>query len=214
MKKGVWGLILGIMIGAALTAAVPAYGAGKQYVLTLFERPLVVNGVKYADQANPILNYNGKTYIPLAKIGALTGVEYQWNSSKKQVEIGSDVEHDQSSSEDFTLKDHYSDDIDAEYTLAKMLGDPLPPLFSEGWLTEREFYRVYSLMCYVDDSGQSLLITTPNMINPTELLRLKLPAGWKEKDSGETTINNIKIIKFNGINYLNISDLQAAGVIK
>ncbi|CAI6087168.1 stalk domain-containing protein [Cohnella sp. JJ-181] len=88
MKKTILTLTLGMLIGAAATAASPAYGAAKQYVLTLFEKPVIVNGTKYTDAANPILNYNGRTYIPLAKIGDLTGVQYKWNAAKNQVEIG------------------------------------------------------------------------------------------------------------------------------
>ncbi|MFC3802717.1 stalk domain-containing protein [Cohnella sp. GCM10012308] len=88
MKKTILTLSLGMLLGAVATAASPAYGAAKQYVLTLFEKPVIVNGTKYADAANPILNYNGKTYIPLAKIGDLTGVQYKWNAAKNQVEIG------------------------------------------------------------------------------------------------------------------------------
>lgn len=88
LKKTILTLTLGMLLGAAATAASPAYGAAKQYVLTLFEKPVIVNGTKYADAANPILNYNGKTYIPLAKIGDLTGVQYKWNAAKNQVEIG------------------------------------------------------------------------------------------------------------------------------
>lgn len=66
----------------------PVSGAAKQYILTAFTGKVIVNGVEYKDAANPILNYNGKTYLPLAKIGDLTGVQYRWNAAKKQVEIG------------------------------------------------------------------------------------------------------------------------------
>lgn len=88
MKKTFLTLALGMLLGAAAMIATPAYGAAKQYMLVLFEKPVLVNGVKYADAANPILNYKGKTYIPLAKIGDLTGVQYKWNAAKNQVEIG------------------------------------------------------------------------------------------------------------------------------
>lgn len=57
------------------------------YTLTKVTYPVLVNGTAYSDDKAPILSYDGSTYIPLAKIGELTGVNYKWNSSDKQVEI-------------------------------------------------------------------------------------------------------------------------------
>lgn len=87
MKKTLLGLIVGMFIGIAVTLAMPAYAAVKQYILTGILYPVVVNGTEYKDAESPILNLNGSTYIPLAKIGDLTGVEYHWNDTLKQVEI-------------------------------------------------------------------------------------------------------------------------------
>ncbi|SDJ92756.1 hypothetical protein [Paenibacillus naphthalenovorans] len=89
MKKGLITLVTGIFIGATATLAIPAYAAVKQYILTQVNYPIIVNGVEYKDPDRPILNYEGSTYIPLAKIGDLTGVNYQWNDTLKRVEIGS-----------------------------------------------------------------------------------------------------------------------------
>jgi hypothetical protein len=88
LKQKLTGLVIGLFIGAAAMVAVPAFGAAKQYVLTLFERPVVVNGQAYTDASQPILNYNGRTYVPLAKVGELTGVPVKWNEQLKRVEIG------------------------------------------------------------------------------------------------------------------------------
>ncbi|MDN4069268.1 stalk domain-containing protein [Paenibacillus vini] len=88
MKKLLY-LAIGVVIGASVGYGPTTYAAVKQFILTEFNRPVVVNGAVYKDAQNPILNYNGKTYIPLAKIGDLTGVNYKWNAEKKQVEIGS-----------------------------------------------------------------------------------------------------------------------------
>lgn len=88
MKKALY-LIVGVIIGASIGIGSTSYAAVKQFILTEFNSPVVVNGVVYKDAQNPILNYNGKTYIPLSKIGDLTGVNYKWNAEKKQVEIGS-----------------------------------------------------------------------------------------------------------------------------
>lgn len=43
--------------------------------------------MEYKDKELPILEYNGRTYFPLSKIGDLTGVNYVWNAEKHQVEI-------------------------------------------------------------------------------------------------------------------------------
>jgi len=88
MKKGLIGLVLGIIIGAAATLAVPAYAAVKQYILTEYTQPVVVNGKTYSDPEYPILAYNGRTYLPLAKVGELLGAPVRYNDQLKRVEIG------------------------------------------------------------------------------------------------------------------------------
>ena len=82
-------LIIGILIGALVFGGIPAFAATGQYILTQAQYKIVVNGVKYTDTENPILNYNGTTYVPLRAIGKLLGQEPKWNEEKKQVEIGS-----------------------------------------------------------------------------------------------------------------------------
>ncbi|GIP31540.1 hypothetical protein [Paenibacillus sp. J2TS4] len=87
MKK----FITGVLVGACLTLGTTALAATvKQYILTEPSYPLFVNGIEYRDSDNPILNYEGSTYIPLAKIGDLTGVDYHWNNELSRVEINTD----------------------------------------------------------------------------------------------------------------------------
>jgi len=82
-------LLAGIAIGVVLSFSANALaGPIKQYILTEVNYPVVVNGKEYKDAKNPILSYQGSTYIPLAKIGELTGVQYKWNAAQKRVEIG------------------------------------------------------------------------------------------------------------------------------
>jgi len=230
MKKGILYLATGLIMGLALSVAVPAFGAAKQYVLTLFERPVIVNGKTYNDTANPILNHNGKTYIPLAKIGELTGVQYKWNADKKQVEIGAAPKASTSGTSgpagrenDYLKPDTviekeaqkgyrgFSDSVDPEFAWADVTGDPLPPRLSEGWISEKIFYDVYSLsaMIFKDE----FIVTTPNMAKPKELLRVTLPAGWNEKTSGEAVADGIRIKKFNELTYFNISDIEKTGIV-
>ncbi|MEK3722315.1 stalk domain-containing protein [Paenibacillus sp. FSL H8-0034] len=87
MKK----YIIGALIGSALTVSATAGAtAVKQYILTEISYPVVVNGKEFKDATAPILNYEGSTYVPLAKLGDITGVNYKWNETAKQVEIVTD----------------------------------------------------------------------------------------------------------------------------
>lgn len=87
MKKVLYGLI-GFLSGIILMTTIPVIGAVKEYILKESSNPVYVNGIRYNDSELPILDYNGRTYIPLSKIGDLLNVDYRWNSEKKQVEIG------------------------------------------------------------------------------------------------------------------------------
>jgi hypothetical protein len=79
---------IGFLIGALLLiGATTGYAAVKQYLLTEASYPIYVDGVAYSDKERPILNYGGNTYVPLAKLGDITGVNYTWNDSLKRVEI-------------------------------------------------------------------------------------------------------------------------------
>ena len=86
-------LIIGILIGALVFGGIPVFAAS-QYILTQAQYKIVVNGVKYTDTENPILNYNGTTYVPLRAVGKLLGNEPRWNEEKRQVEIGETIDID------------------------------------------------------------------------------------------------------------------------
>lgn len=70
-----------------MVGATSGYAAVKQYMLTDASYPIFVNGAEYVDAERPILNYEGSTYVPLAKLGDITGVNYKWNEKLKRVEI-------------------------------------------------------------------------------------------------------------------------------
>jgi hypothetical protein len=84
LKKFILGLIVGLSFAVCTTAFASEI---KQYILTMVGYPVVVNGVEFKDANNPILNYEGSTYVPLAKLGDITGVNYKWNDQLKRVEI-------------------------------------------------------------------------------------------------------------------------------
>jgi hypothetical protein len=126
LKKFVAGILFGATI--ATTGSVFAEEI-KQYILTPAAYPIIVNGTEYADPTAPILNYEGSTYVPLAKLGDLTGVNYQWNDTAKRVEIVTGfvaAEGDQVTTrfyEDGVMKD--VDSIKAEEEALKKLNEEL-----------------------------------------------------------------------------------------
>jgi len=230
VKKGILYLGTGLIMGLALSVAVPVFGAAKQYVLTLFDRPVIVNGKAYNDSANPILNHNGKTYIPLAKIGELTGVQYKWNADKKQVEIGAVTKANTSGTSgpagrenDYLKPDTviekeaqkgykgYADEADSLVSIANMKGEPGPPRLSEGWIRESLLSSIHGIGL---TGTSTVYYFMPSNISDKELLKITVPADWEEKGSGELKVDGIRIIKYSGNNYYNISDLEKAGVIK
>ncbi len=84
--------LIGLLVGCALCLSTStAFAAQQQYVLTPATYPVVVNGVPYSDTSHPILSLGGSTYVSLAKLGDLTGVQYTWNSELNRVEINTSV---------------------------------------------------------------------------------------------------------------------------
>lgn len=80
--------ISGCIVGACLMLGTTVYAEQiKQFILTPVTYPIVVDGVEYKDAERPVLNYEGSTYVPLAKLGDITGVDYVWNDQLGRVEI-------------------------------------------------------------------------------------------------------------------------------
>lgn len=71
MKK----VVLGIVIGFALSIVSTIYAEPTvQYILTKVNYPIVVDGKVYQGNNNPVLNYNGTTYVPLRAVAELLGM--------------------------------------------------------------------------------------------------------------------------------------------
>ncbi len=79
-------MALCMAFGLFLSIATPAFAAPVATV-TAPTYPVYVNGAAYENVDNPIMNYKGSTYLPLAKIAELLNVTYKWNAEKSQVEI-------------------------------------------------------------------------------------------------------------------------------
>ncbi|UQZ81737.1 hypothetical protein SK3146_00893 [Paenibacillus konkukensis] len=258
MKKIVAGMIIGSVLTISTTALADAV---KQYILTEVTYPLFVNGKEYKDSTNPILNYDGSTYVPLAKLGDLTGVNYTWNDQLKRVEIGTDGKSDAAAPTEqsadpatgtpatpggnITLKPDtkvvnssglakvngaivytaykngdfigiFTDDDDGELVRATLEGrKTLPPKLSEGWMQSGLLDVIYGYYVVYDKEKPNDLVVTnsPFSTQPEEYLRLTLPDEWRSQENGETTVKNIKIKRYNKINYFNIEDLKKTGIL-
>jgi len=88
MKKIAIGLIIGLLLGIAT----PIF-ASQAFSLIQVNYPVYVNGAEYVDEKLPLLNYSGRTYIPLRKIANILGAKYSWNEDEYKLYIGdADVE--------------------------------------------------------------------------------------------------------------------------
>ncbi|MFD2613536.1 stalk domain-containing protein [Paenibacillus gansuensis] len=237
MKKQLITLTIGMMLGAAAASAVPVYGAAKQFVLTLFDKPVIVNGKVYTDKEQPILNYAGRTYIPLAKIGELTGVEYRWNAAKKQVEIGgkSSGHVEQSNpapgstlpqggilkpgtvieeEEEPGYKGH-ADSEDASYQIAVYeQREKLPPLMSEGWISEGMLLKIEGVLFNGTTTPYVVEFTTGASDRKKVLATLKLPDEFKTASNGDFVVSGLGIRLYYGNYFFNIEDLRKFNIIE
>lgn len=62
----------------------------QMYTLTDATYPVEVNGSAYVNTAQPVMNYNGFTYVPLKAVGELLGTNVIWNEADRRVEIRTD----------------------------------------------------------------------------------------------------------------------------
>ncbi|GMK36951.1 hypothetical protein PCCS19_00040 [Paenibacillus sp. CCS19] len=68
--------------------AVPTFAVTvKQYLLVEAGYPVYVNGQEYTSGEQPILNYQGNTYVPMRSVGDILGADVQWNSELNRSEI-------------------------------------------------------------------------------------------------------------------------------
>ncbi|WP_068786614.1 stalk domain-containing protein [Paenibacillus phocaensis] len=233
MKKLLY-LAIGVVIGASIGFSPNAYAAVKQFVLTEFNRPVVVNGVVYKDAQNPILNYNGKTYIPLAKIGDLTGVSYKWNAEKKQVEIGSGVSQT-GDSLTYTINDGKLTTVERELAEEQAIRDFTENIKIEsekkaGVVIENGEHVLYLKNKY----GSQVRLTNSDDIKyvMAKIKKQELPPsiseGWISEellssniqgfdyisDVPENKLRDIATKNFNGTVYYNIDDLIVSGLLK
>ena len=89
--KSFKGFMIGLLMGGLLMTALPTMAATKQtYTLTDASYPVFVNGSAYTDTELPVLNYNGRTYVPLRAVGELLGAGVVWDDINRRVDIRTD----------------------------------------------------------------------------------------------------------------------------
>lgn len=217
MKK----FVTGLLVGACLTLGTTALAATvKQYILTEPTYPIFVNGTEYKDSENPVLNYEGSTYIPLAKIGDLTGVDYHWNNELGRVEINTDgqvrTEGDKaasagSSSSSGTgmnrelaereaiaagnFRGQFTDEDDTVLVMSRLeKRSELPPTLSEGWISSGLLAKIYDSQ--VEFKNDVMVFkTNPFVLNEKEYFRFVLAPDWKTKEISKTS-NDIRVKTF------------------
>ena len=96
LKSIVFGIIAGVIttcgIGVAATVAVNG--------VYFSQFPIYVNG-NYYNSTDPVLNYNGRTYLPLNEIGTLLGGEITFNNNA--IYVNTDGSYSDSSSKDIEI---------------------------------------------------------------------------------------------------------------
>lgn len=228
MKKIVAGIAIGMVLSFSASALA---GPIKQYLLTEVNYPVIVNGKEYKDAKNPILNYQGSTYIPLAKIGELTGVQYKWNDEKKRVEIGA-AETTGGALTGATIlpgtdypiveapnPNGYKQLMDADDTqlvIAKFENEPLPPKLSEGWMSEDLVSEVsnYSVSFKGNDKATVIIgVTFATDPKKREQWTFNLPGEFAKSKEGAAEVDGVKMKKYKGFIYFNIADLETIGVL-
>jgi hypothetical protein len=82
------GIIIGLVLGFALSLSISSFAEGaKEYILYQADYPLYVRGEQYVNNEKPILNYRGMTYVPLTAMAAMLGIDIEWDSANKALNI-------------------------------------------------------------------------------------------------------------------------------
>jgi hypothetical protein len=187
------------------------------------------------------LNYNGRTYVPLAKVGELTGVSVVWNEQLKQVEIGKAKSQAPANLPDAPISGGVAgregdvlkpdtqiieeeepgykgvpDTADASYQWALVVGrKDMPPLLSEGWISEGMLFDIEGVLVNGTTTRNVIELSEGAFSKKKILLTLTLPEEFNHSKVGmvETTIDDIRIKNYYGNLFFNIEDLQDKFII-
>lgn len=222
-------LASGILVGILLSLCTLAFAAEvRQFVLSVAPYPIFVNGVEYKDNERPILNYEGSTYVPLAKLGDITGVNYLWNAQLQRVEIITGVDGPVGTMRHFAEYAQQPPEEWARTTLQpstefvvieEELGNPdsdlvLPdhgkvpgrPTWAEGWRSEEELVRKYYLVKY--PSGDGTIVYEQGVGLGRTVMTLTFPPGWETATEAAVSLDGVRIRRYDGENYFYLSDVE------
>ena len=90
--------ISGVIVSGLLTSTIAFANPIQQFILQKSEYPMLINGNAFKSDS-PILNYEGKTYIPLKDVGNLLQCNVKWDSELKRIEISKEVNKEVKSDE-------------------------------------------------------------------------------------------------------------------
>lgn len=93
MKKTIKGFAMGLVVGVSLMLATSVFADTiKDYVLVKADYSIYVNNDLYQSDEQPILNYEGHTYVPLRAISELLDVGIKWDYDLRRVNISHEKE--------------------------------------------------------------------------------------------------------------------------
>lgn len=155
--------IIGLISGALLatTASVYAAPAMKKISAVINKNiTLKVDG-KPVITTNPILNYDGKTYVYVKEVGQLVGANVTWNGNDKSVEITSNkndgIANSQSNQNDNVTQTSSVDPKNAK--LVKITDEDLKA-DTKVWFNGNEFVQRVK-----NEESQIVILVEENLIN-------------------------------------------------
>lgn len=108
----------------------------------------------------------------------------------------------------------FTDNDNAAYVIAQIRKDPLPPSIADGWLGIGFLCKAYYDADSEFDGKDYVVKTRPTQMEKKEYLRFPLSKEFWDKRDGETVSNGVRIKVVNNGMYLNIADLQKAGILQ
>lgn len=83
------GFAAGLLAGMLLAASWPAVAAtAVQFAVGVVNYPVFVNDELYENDGDaPVLNVDGRTYVPLRAVSEMLGAEVQWHEEQRYVDI-------------------------------------------------------------------------------------------------------------------------------
>jgi len=185
MKRAVFWLLVGLLLGSVTTA-----GAAGYLTANPANFPVLVNGVKMTFD-KPVVTIGGSTYMPLRALGEALGEKVEWNGVLNCVEIGNDTNFGEYGRLRIICLDTWRDDgkpqhrpsAGCEYLIVKVKlenisdGNDASYMLSRFQLRDtagRAYRPVYDAL-YSDDAGLALFGSIQYAVPVTGTIAFELP---------------------------------------